>query len=502
MPLHLFSQTKQPNRPKGKKIEITADIMFYDEEINPGVKILYHNVVFTHEGTVCYADTAYYNDDLNTIDAYGQNLIVHINDTVSLYGTHIQYDGNTKQAYIDYNVRMESGTATLYADKLEYERTNDVAYYNNGGRIESGESVLTSKEGWYYTAKNTVYFRNEVRLTTPEYIIDSDTLMYNTLSDIAYFLGPTVIHSDSDYIYCEYGWYETRTDVCEFQKNAKMYNKTQCLSADTLWYDKPNDIGTARGTVSIIDSVENMLFFGRYAEYKKRSGYAYLTDSAVAVLVDAQDSLFMHGDMMYVLFDSNQAVQYLQVYYNVRFFREDLQGSADSVVYIAEDSVIWLFHSPVMWSKENQLLADTVRMYIKNRRISEIHYVGNASVFADVFRQEKFNQVEGETMVAYFKDNAIEVVFIDGSAEALYYLQEENRDLIGVQKSTSSQMKVFFEDSEIALIRLYDNVKGKVYPPDKLDADKLKRFIWLEEYRPKTKESIFENFIYRAKKEE
>ena len=498
-PLSIFSQSKQSQK---KAIDCTADRLVYDANIKEGVKILYDNVVFMHEGAICYADTAYLNENLNTIDAYGQNLVIHVNDSVTLYGTHLQYNGDTKQAYIDCNVRMESKNAVLYANKLEYDRVNDVAYYNNSGRIESGESVLVSKQGWYYTAKDEVYFKKDVNLTTPEYIIDSDTLKYNTLTEIAYFLGPTVIHSDADSIYCEYGWYETYTDVCEFQENARMYNQTQCLSADTLWYDKHNDIGIARRNVSIVDTVENMLFFGQYGEYKRRSGYAYLTDSAMAVLVDKHDSLFMHSDVMYVLFDSNQQVENFQAYYNVRFFREDLQGSSDSVVYIAEDSVICFFNSPIMWSKENQLLADTIRMYIKDRVISEIHYINNASIFADVFEQEKFNQVKGEIMIAYFKDNEIDFVYIDGSAEALYYLQEDNKDLIGVQKSTSSQIKVFFEESEIAIIRMYENVKGKVYPLEQLDNDKLNGFIWLEEYRPKTKESIFENIIYRAVKEE
>ena len=498
-PLGGFSQAKQT---KGKKIECAADLLVNDEEIFAGVKVLYHNVVFKHEGAICYADTAYWDDEQNIIDAYGKNLVIHINDSVSLYGTHLQYNGNTKQAYIDYDVRMESKNAILYADKLDYNRIEDLAYYNNGGRIVSGESVLTSKEGWFYTAKDEVYFKDSVVLTTPEYIIESDTLKYNTFSDIAYFLGPTLIYSDSDYIYCEYGWYDTKIDVSEFQQNAKMYNKTQSIRADTLWYDKANDMGIARRNVAIIDSVENMLFYGHYAEYKKKEGFAYLTDSAVAVFVDKRDSMFMHSDVMYVWFDSNQTVDYLRAYHNVRFFKEDLQGSADSVVYIAEDSVIWFFNSPVMWNKENQFLADTIRMYIKDNELSEIHYIDDASIFADVFMQEKFNQVKGETMIVYFKDNEIDFVLIEGSAESLYYLREENKDVIGVNKSTASQIKVFFEENEISLIRFYDNVNGKVYPLEQLDSDKLSGFIWLEEYRPKTKESIFEGIIYRKAKVE
>ncbi len=488
----------QPAQPKGKKIICTANILTYDAAVNTDLQILIGDVRFEHEGAVCYSDTAYFNEVLNTIDAYGQKLVVHINDSVSLFGKHIQYDGNTRQAVINHDVRLTNESAILYSDKLHYDRNIDVGYYNTGGRVESGQSVLTSKEGWFYTKHNELYFRDSAVLLTPEYTVNSDTLKYNTATEVAFFLGPTLIYSDSNIMYCEYGWYETWSDICEFQKESRLYNKTQCLIADTIWYDKKNDIGIARRSVSIIDSVENVLFLSNYAEYQAKRGNAYLTDSAVAVLIEGKDSLFLHGDVLYVNFDSNQTVTLMQAYYNVQFFRNDLQGSCDSLVYDAKDSVITLINSPIMWSEENQFLADTIRLYIQNGQISEIHYVNNASVFADVFEEKKFNQVKGDYMIAYFADNHIQTVFVDGSAECLYYVQEDNKDLIGVQKSTSAQMRVFFEDNQVRIIRFYEDVKGKVYPEELLEDPFLQDFIWLDQYRPKKKEDIFGPVIYKA----
>jgi lipopolysaccharide export system protein LptA len=495
-----FFSFGQPNSttPKGKKIVCTANLLTHDASIDSELQILIGNVQIEHEGAICYADTAYFNEIHNTIDAYGQNLVVHINDSVSLYGKHLQYNGNTKQAIINHNVRLTNETAVLYSDKLHYDRITDIAYYNTGGRIESGENILTSKEAWFYTKYNEVYFKDSALLLTPEYTVNSDTLKYNTSTEIAYFLGPTVILSDSNTIYCEYGWYETGTDVCEFQKRAKMYSKSQCLIADTIWYDKINDIGIARHFVSISDSVENILLLGHYAEYQSKKGNTYLTDSAVAVLIDEEDSLFIHGDIIYVVFDSNRNVTSIQTYYNVHFFRHDLQGSCDSLVYEATDSTVTLINSPVVWSEENQFLADTIRLFIKNQQLSEMHYINNAAVFANVFEQEKFNQVKGDYMIAYFTDNHIQSVFVDGSAECLYYIQEENKDLIGVQKSTSAQMRVFFKDNQVRIIRFYENVKGKVYPEDQLEELFLPDFIWLDQYRPKKKEDIFSPIIYKA----
>jgi hypothetical protein len=168
------------------------------------------------------------------------------------------------------------------------------------------------------------------------------------------------------------------------------------------------------------------------------------------------------------------------------------------LVYTAKDSIISLINSPVLWSEENQFLADTIHLFIRNQQLSEIHFVSNASVFADVSQAQKFNQVKGDYMIAYFSDNDIQTVFVDGSAECLYYILENNRDLIGIQKSTSAQMRVFFEENQVSLIRLYQNVKGKVYPELQLDEPLLNGFIWLDQYRPKSKQDIFNDVIYRT----
>jgi len=498
--LYSFGQQK-PAQPKGKKIVCNADLLTFDETISSEIQTLTGNVRFEHEGAICYADTAYFNEVQNVIDAYGQNLVVHINDSVTLYGKHLHYDGNTRQAFIDQDVRLTSENTILYTDKLEYDRNLDLGYYNVWGRVESGQSILTSKEAWFYTRVNELYFKDSVVLVSPEYTINSDTLKYNTSTEIAYFLGPTFIYSDSNTMYCELGWYETFTDVCEFQKESKLYNKTQCLTADTIWYDKKNDMGIARRSVVMTDTVENVLFLSQYAEYQQKKGNAYLTDSAVAIMIENEDSLFLHSDIMYVYFDSNQKVTLVTAYYNAQFFRHDLQGSCDSLVYDAQDSTITLINSPVMWTEENQFLADTIRILIQDGKMSEMHYINNASTFADVFDQEKFNQVKGDYMIAYFVDNQIETVFVDGSAECLYYLQEENKDLIGIQKSTSAQMRVFFEENKVRIIRFYENIKGKIYPDEQLQDPFLQNFMWLDQYRPKSKEDIFRPFIYKTSTE-
>ncbi len=86
---------------------------------------------------------------------------VHISysDSVNLYGDYLTYNGNTKIAVLDSNVRLVDKRATLYTDHLEYDRNRSVAYYFTGGRIVDKENVLTSKTGRYFTQTYDVPFQ-------------------------------------------------------------------------------------------------------------------------------------------------------------------------------------------------------------------------------------------------------------------------------------------------------------------------------------------------------
>ena len=59
-------------------------------------------------------------------------------------------------------------------------------------------------------------------------------------------------------------------------------------------------------------------------------------------------------------------------------------------------------------------------------------------------------------------------------------------------------MRIFFEDNEVSQIRFYHQVKGEMYPEDKLPADKLNNFKWLNIYRPIDRFDIFRAEAYNA----
>lgn len=113
-----------------------------------------------------------------------------------------------------------------------------------------------------------------------------------------------------------------------------------------------------------------------------------------------------------------------------------------------------MFTNPLVWFEKNQTLADTIRLFIENRKIKEMHLINNSFICEDVFLERKFNQIKGVDMFIYFKDNQIDNVFVDDKAECLYYVLDEIEELIGINSTTAKQMRIYFVDNEVSSITL------------------------------------------------
>ena len=76
----------------------------------------------------------------------------------------------------------------------------------------------------------------------------------------------------------------------------------------------------------------------------------------------------------------------------------------------------------------------------------------------------------------------------------IYYLyNDEDMQLIGIDKTTCSAMKMEFEDGEIGDITFFVAPDGNVYPEEDIPANErtLKGFIWREVERPNRVEDLF-----------
>ena len=484
------------------KIDFDSKYLFTTPELGPDIKVLTDSVVFKHENSIMFCDSALFDYSNNYFDAFGNIRLIKPTkekDTVYLYGDTLHYSGQNKYARIRNNVILEKDSLILFTDSLDYDLDKNMGYYFNKGVTLNGKDTIRSVFGYYFADDNEFFFKKDVEIFNPEFKMYSDTLKHNTETKISYFMGPTDIISDENYIYCENGWYDHDQNISQFNKNAYLKNNEQILKGDSLYYNKKIGIGKAFKNVTFKDSAQNVLLLGNKGFYNEITGFSQMTDSAQFIQVtDGRDSMFMHADTLRSYKDSileNDAYRVyriIQAYYHVKTYKADFQSKCDSLVYDLKDSIIEMHANPVMWSDSNQLSADFILIQTYRNEVDRIDMTGNAFIISQS-DSIRFNQIFGKDMVAYVEDQELYQIDVNADGKSIYFIRDDFGQLIGVNSIECINMEIYMKDNKVDRIWFFEQPKGKIYPPLSLSIKEtlLENFKWDIDYRPLNKDEIF-----------
>jgi lipopolysaccharide export system protein LptA len=253
----------------------------------------------------------------------------------------------------------------------------------------------------------------------------------------------------------------------------------------------------AKGNVVMTSKEENMIIYGDNSFYDKKNGISKVYGNAyVAKIGDALDTLYITADTLVSIESKDPKRKRLLAYNKVKIFKTDMQGVADSLAYIAIDSTIHFYTNPILWSDENQITADSIRMLLKDKKIDRIYMIANSFV-ASQDSLENYNQIKGRRMTAYFAGSMMSHVVVEGNGESIYFpLQEKELEadnktykltyITGMNKMICSNMRINFKEGKVNNISAYVMPDASFIPPHEIkEADtKLKGFDWKGKFRP------------------
>ncbi len=492
----------QPKQ-KSKVYLIKADRLKKDAS-NPDAQIVVGNVVFRHDSVYMYCDSACYYDKINSFEAFN-NVRMEQGDTLFLYGDRLYYDGLSQIAQMRMNVKMENRTTTLLTDSLNYDRIYNLGYFFDGGTMMDDQNVLTSDWGEYSPGTKQSVFYYNVSLENPQFTMLSDTLKYNTANKIANIVGPSDIYSGESHIYSEKGYYNTQTGKADLYERSVLTNDGKQLVSDTLFYDRNSGVGEAFGNIVMNDTVHKNMMLGNYGWYNEKLKNAFVTHNAVAVDYSQVDSLFLHADTLsldtYNL-DTDSVYREVKAYHKVRFYRTDVQGVADSLVFSSKDSCLIMYKDPILWNKQQQLLGEQINIYMNDSTIDWAHII-NQTLSAEQIPVDTtlFNQISGKEMKAFFEKGMMHKVEIDGSVRVVYYPMDSDSLLIGMNVSETSKLEIYLQNQQLERMVMSPKSNGTLFPMSQIPFDKsrLDNFVWFDYIRPLNKNDIF---IWRGKRTE
>ncbi len=483
----------------------------------PGANILVKKegirVHLFHEGALIKSDVSYFYPKENFFRANG-DVIFTQGDSLKMTCDQIEYDGTSKLAKAWGKVVLERPDMNLKTDTLFLDRANSKAFYNSFGTIEDEKRKLTSIRGIYFMDEKKYRFISRVKIDDPEYLLNSQRLDYYTESDKAFFYGKTTIVGEEYDIYCEKGAYDTQLQRGNFQENAVIFYDNKEIRGDSLYFENEKNYAAATNNISVIDTLNKSVINGHYGEIFKAKDSAIITRRALAVNIIDQDSLYIHADTLIATGPTEKKI--LRGYYDVRIFKTDLRGKSDSLHLDQSTGLIKLLKlplsrkenqiltasqknkkNPILWFGRSQMSGDKIFLTsdMETKKLDSLKIIGNSWIIErDSISDTGFNQIKGGVLDGLFKEGELREIDVSKNTEVVYYMySDEDNELIGIDKTTCSRLKMVTRENQIEDITFFVSPDGNLFPDKDLPINerKLEGFIWREDERPNTIQELF-----------
>ena len=132
---------------------------------------------------------------------------------------------------------------------------------------------------------------------------------------------------------------------------------------------------------------------------------------------------------------------------------------------------------------------------LKTEKMDSLKVLNNAFIISlDSVSMEGYNQAKGKDLFGKFKDNQLKVIDLIKNTEVIYYMYNDDDELIGIDKTICSAIRITMANNDIEDLTFFTNPDGDIYPETELpeNSRKLKGFIWRGDERILTKDDIFD----------
>jgi lipopolysaccharide export system protein LptA len=463
----------------------------YSETINKGKDSftrLVKNVWFDieKENVKIKGDSALYYDKQGIMIVFG-DVVITKNDTIDITSKRLNYYISENKAELRNDVVYDDGDMRMTTNYLDYFMNTEDGHFFNGGKLVDDETTLIAEEGFVVNAEDLIKFYKDVDLTNPEYQLLTDTLFYNRTTKIATTFGPTkTIMKNGELVDAKKGG-KFYTDKKNAQyTSGKITTESYEIFGDDLYFDDLRQESRAKGNVKVISEENNIIIFGDEAATKKEEGITKIWGNPVLKQAVENDTLYLTADTLISIDSKYDSLSRLLAYKNVKIFKSDMQGVSDSMSYMMQDSMIFFYQDPIIWSEGSQITADTIFMEIKNGKMDKLN-MRNKAFTINQDTVQNFNQIKGRNMTAYMKNDEMDKILVEGNGESIYFaVDEETLDLIGMNKVLCSSMKIQFLNGEMNDITFYKDPEGRFIPPHDIEEPetRLKDFKWQIEKKP------------------
>lgn len=173
-------------------------------------------------------------------------------------------------------------------------------------------------------------------------------------------------------------------------------------------------------------------------------------------------------------------------YHRARFFKQDLQGVADSMVVVERDSMLYMFRKPIVWSGERQVTGNRIDVHF-NDTTADWALLPESGMLSEHVDEDFYNQLAGKKLFATFANQTIRSLEVSGNVETIFLPQESDSTFNRLVAAESSYLTIMLDSGKMEKLKMWPEVSGTVTPlfMVKKSQQYLRQFHWWNSLRPK-----------------
>ncbi len=515
---------------QGDSVKVFADSAHYRADTK--ISDLFGDVVLVNGQQELFTKRLRY-DMANKIATYHTGATL-TNGKSQLTSTHGYYYVNLKEVYFKGDVLVTDPEFTMRTDTMAFNTETQIVRFVAPTLISQRTSRIYTEGGFYDIENDFAEFdlnpqfekegqRERSRKmrysgTTKEYVLEgdayiedekqraeADVIRYNTETEQSVLRGNAHFQDSLRDISGAEIRYDSRNKSYQLTGRGRVSEPPNIIEADSLDFNDQLGRGLALGNVVWSDTTSDFTILAWRMDYNKQTEYLNAFGGSggagpsgrpmMKSLID-RDTLYMAADTLTSYKpDTASDVRLLLAHLDVRIFKSDMQAVCDSLSFSSADSIFWFYklkNLPLIWSDTSQFSGDTIRMLLKNKKLDRIWLRQNALVINSE-DELMFNQIKGRNTTAFFRDDEVREMLVEGNAQAVYYALDDARAYIGVNETECSEMRLYFGDNKVEGIKFYQEPSGKFIPMKKAgnESKKLEGFFWEKERRPRRVGDLF-----------
>jgi len=369
-----------------------------------------------------------------------QNKIIELRSADTLKGRTINNEEVRELIGNVYFVQIasEGGLVKVWCDRaLRFMTQNKIELYGNV-KVVRDSITIRSNEGVYYAERRMMEGKNGIQLDRGKTFLTARSGEYFVDEKHSHFIGDVVLVDTSTTITC---------------------NEMHYFEAETR--------SVAVGNVHVFENTNGINIYGDSLIHIEQKKFTLVLKQPRLVKIDTSTSGII--DTMVVISREMQSIQDTAERFvaidSVRLVKGDMSARCGKATYFVKDDFIALQTHPIIWSDENQITGDSIRIRMEEKRLRSMWVKNRAMAISrvDTALPNRFNQLTGRELTMYFHENKLEQVDVQKNATSLYYLFD-NKEPNGANKSSGDRIFIDFVKGDVDRIKIVGGVQGQYFP--------------------------------------